>query len=306
MTALYNKYRPVEMDHVLGQYAVTESLDNILANRSSQTFLFSGPSGVGKTTIARIVAHNMGCQDRIDIDGATYTGIDKIREIQEILDYRPFGQSRVRAIIIDEAHRLSPNAWDALLGTTEEPPKHIIWLFCTTNPGKIPATIRSRCTHFELQLIPDDELSYLVNDVVKAENMDIPEQVLGVIIKAARGSARQVLVNLDKCRNVKDREQAAELLNTMLEDDVTMELCRFVIKGGSWKRAVSLVKQLNGASPEGFRIIMCNYLAKVLENETGDPTHLLNKLEQFSVPFNDAEKNAPLLLAIGRCLYAQG
>jgi DNA polymerase III gamma/tau subunit len=306
--SLYNKYRPKQLSEIIGQDAVVESLEGITARKDTQSFLFTGPAGTGKTTLARIVARKLGCKlkDRLDIDGATFNGVDDMRKLQEVVRYRPFGDGEKRAVIGDEIHRLSGNAWDALLKATEEPPPHVVWLFCTTNPDKIPKTIKTRCVTLTLKPIPDDDLYNLVNNIAKIENMSIPEQILGLIVREAYGSARQAISNLEVCRDTKDRARAAELLKTAVESENTIEFCRFIIKGGSWKKAMSLMTKLEGENPEGIRILTCNYLAVALKNSNTeqDATHLLTLLENFSTPFNQAEGNAPLYLAIGRCLYS--
>ena len=307
--SLYNQYRPKQLTEVVGQKAVVKALTEVIERGTTRSYLFTGPAGTGKTSLARIVARKMGCRlaDRLEIDGATFTGIDAMRQVQDIIRYRPFGDSERRAVIGDEVHRLSPQAWDSLLKSVEEPPKHVVWLFCTTNPDKIPNTIRTRCATGNLTPIADNDLTDLVDHVAKAEGIKLPDQVRGLVVKQAYGSARQCLVNLELCRNVTDRETAADLLRTALDTDATIEFCRFIVKGGSWKKAMGLVDKLNGANPEGVRIVMCNYLATALKNSQTeqDATHLLTLLENFAAPFNQAEGTAPLFLALGRCLYSQ-
>ena len=308
--SLYNKYRPKQLVDVIGQKAVVGALRDVITRGTTQSFLFTGPAGTGKTSLARIVARKMGCKlaDRLEIDGATFTGIDDMRKVQDIIRYRPFGDGEKRAVIGDEIHRLSAQAWDSLLKVVEEPPKHVVWLFCTTNPDKVPNTIKTRCATFNLKPIEDSDLTDLVDKVAKAEGIALPDQVRGLVVREANGSARQCISNLELCRNVTDRATAADLLRTALDTDATIEFCRFIIKGGSWKKAMAIVTKLEGTSPEGVRLVMCAYLSKALKGSQSeqDATHLLTLLENFSSPFNQAEGSAPLLLAMGRCLYSGG
>lgn len=303
---LYNKYRPKKLSEVVGQEAVIESLEGILSRKEQQSFLFTGPAGTGKTSIARIVARMLGCKlkDRLEIDGATYTGIDDMRKVQDIIRYRPFGDGEKRAVIGDEVHRLSQQAWDSLLKAVEEPPAHVIWLFCTTNPDKIPKTIRTRCATLALKEIPDNDLHDLVSKVAQAENIQIPEQVMGLIVREARGSARQAITNLEVCRGITDRGKAAQLLKTVLETTEVVDLCRFLLKGGSWKMAMRLVSKLEGQEPEGIRRIVCAYMTKVLQGSSTDKEacYVLNILDAFSSPYLDRDGSS-LLVSIGKVLY---
>jgi DNA polymerase-3 subunit gamma/tau len=131
---LITKYRPRTLADVIGQDNVVRSLQSIGKKKDTQVFLFSGPSGCGKTTLSRILAKMYGVEDNsvLEIDAASRTGVDDMRQLQEIVQYRPFGDSGKRAIILDECHRLSKNAWDSLLKVLEDPPAHIVWCFCTT------------------------------------------------------------------------------------------------------------------------------------------------------------------------------
>ena len=134
--SLYVKYRPQHLDDVTGQDEVVKVLKGLVERNDTHAMLFTGPSGVGKTTLARIVALDLGCVEEnggiMEIDGATYTGIDKMRSVQDGTQYQPFGKANHRCVILDECHRLSGQAWDSLLKVVEEPHSHMSWMFCTT------------------------------------------------------------------------------------------------------------------------------------------------------------------------------
>jgi DNA polymerase-3 subunit gamma/tau len=308
--ALHIKYRPRKLSEVIGQDAICTALGKLIERHGSQAFLFSGPSGCGKTTIARIAARMLECKskDILEIDAATYTGIESMRQIQEILRYKPFGNSEHRAVIIDECHSLSKQSWQSLLKSIEEPPEHVSWFFCTTEPGKVPDTIKTRCSAFTLASVSDDQLTDLIIEVAKEEGIKLQDTVRGLIVKEAGGSPRQALVNLSLCRDVADRATAAQLLRSILNSDATRAFCQFLISGGSWLKAMALVEQLGETNPESVRIMVCNYLGAALKKaKTEKETcHFLRILENFSIPFNASEGAAPLLLAVGRCLYANG
>ena len=145
-SVLHTKYRPKAFKQVTGQDHIIEQLQKILAERSSHAFLFHGPAGCGKTTLARLATKELGCapKDVMEIDAATKTGVDDVRAIQMAVRYKPLGGGDTRAVIIDEAHRISVQAFDSLLKIMEESPVHLFWFLCTTLPQKVPSTVESR------------------------------------------------------------------------------------------------------------------------------------------------------------------
>ena len=151
---LARKYRPQSWKQVIGQDAAIKSLRATLKAGGKHGFLFTGPSGVGKTTVARILAAAVGCEahNLLEIDAATHTGIDAMRAVSEGVAYKAFGDSPVKVMIIDEAHSLSKAAWQSLLKVVEEPPEHAYWVFCTTEPGKIPPRSEERRVGKECRL----------------------------------------------------------------------------------------------------------------------------------------------------------
>jgi DNA polymerase III gamma/tau subunit len=306
---LHLRYRPQTLDEVIGQGAITRSLKGIISRRSAHAFLFSGPSGCGKTTLARITAFDLGClpKDVLEIDAATRTGIDDMRKIQEILQYRPFGKGEGRAVIVDECHMLSKASWNSLLKSIEEPPPDTYWFFCTTEAGKVPATVKTRCAPFVVSPVDEKQLGHLFDDVCKAEKIDLPGDVGDLIIKEARGSPRQMLVNLELCRGAKTKKEAAGILKTVLASDPVLEFCRFVIQGkGSWTKAMAVLGKLEDEPPESIRIVVSNYVGSAVRNAKGDQEacRLLFILDAFATPYNPSEGLAPLMSSIGRVLFS--
>lgn len=306
MASLHVRYRPRKFLDVVGQAAVVKSLGKIIERDSSQCFLFSGPSGTGKTTLARICAVKLGCQphDILEIDAASNTGVDDMRKVMDGLKYRPLGESDVKVLIVDECHMLSRNAWNSILKSTEEPPAHVYWFFCTTEASKIPPTIKTRATSYQLKPVPDKELGVLLDRVCEKEKIDVPGDVGDLIIREAGGSPRQLLVNLDICREAQTKKEAADLLKTALESDATIELARFMMAGGSWMKAMSIVGKLSEENPEGVRIVLVNYFGKALRDAKTDKAAAatLRILDAFAEPYNPSEKLSPLILSIGRAL----
>jgi DNA polymerase-3 subunit gamma/tau len=220
--ALARKWRPQRFEDVIGQRGVVETLKNaITSGRLAQSFIFAGPRGVGKTTTARILARALNCVtgptaepcgtcdacieiaegrdvDVMEIDGATYTGVDAVREvIVEPLSIAPM-RDRYKIFIIDEVHRLSPNAFDALLKSIEEPPPYVLFMMATTEPGKVPGTIRSRSQVFELRTLPFPAIRQQLADVASKEGIAIDDAALVLVARAAEGSMRDALSALDQ------------------------------------------------------------------------------------------------------------
>ncbi len=215
------KYRPGTFDDVIGQPHVVQTLVNsISSKRIAHAFLFSGTRGVGKTTVARILAKSLNCEsgptgapcnrcsnceeitqgisvDVIEIDGASNTGVDDVREIRENVRFRPF-RGHYRVYIIDEVHMLSNSAFNALLKTLEEPPAHVVFIFATTEIHKIPATILSRCQHYNFRRIPKGELIRRLRHVAEQDGLDIEDRSLMALARASEGSMRDALSLLDQ------------------------------------------------------------------------------------------------------------
>lgn len=215
------KFRPSAFNQLIGQPHVVRTLRNaILRNHVAHAYLFSGMRGVGKTTVARILAKALNCKngptpdpcercesceeitrgnsvDVIEIDGASNTGVDDVRELRENVKFSPFRGS-YRIYIIDEVHMLSNSAFNALLKTLEEPPPHAVFVFATTEVHKIPATITSRCQHFNFRRIPRQEIMARLQAVVDHMNVTIGKQSVGAIARASEGSMRDALSLLDQ------------------------------------------------------------------------------------------------------------
>lgn len=218
---LARKKRPQVFEDVIGQRPITQTLQNAISqNRVAHAFLFTGPRGVGKTSTARILAKALNCEkgpqtdpcnqcsvckeisagnsiDVIEIDGASNRGIDEVRELKENVRYTP-AKSRYKIFIIDEVHMLTLPAFNALLKTLEEPPPHIVFIFATTEPHKIPATILSRCQRYDFKRIPLTEIVQHLRRIVDDEKIEISQRGLSLIARESEGSMRDAQSLLDR------------------------------------------------------------------------------------------------------------
>ena len=304
----HTKYRPTKFEDVVGQEHVVNSLRQVMGDKRAHTFLFTGPSGVGKTTLARILATTMAQRKTTqasieEIDGATNSGIDAMRDVVRRSNYRALGALPVKTIIVDECHKLSSGAWSVLLKATEEPPAHVYWAFCTTEPDKVPKTVKTRCLHYNLRPVSEEAILDLLATVIEAENLNVKDEVVLTVAENAAGSPRQALVYLEMCLHAGSAGQARLLMGSGFNSKETIDLCRWLVSGrtANWPEAVKYLKALEGNDAESIRITVANYLTVVLMNtkDNGKAVALLRILEPFLSPFVTSDKLAPLMHAVG-------
>lgn len=307
---LHVRYRPSDLDEVVGQDAVVRSLQAMFTAGKGlpHTFLFTGPSGCGKTTLGRIVASNLGvdAQGLTEIDAARFSGVEQMRAMIDRLQYAGMGANKKRAVIVDECHRLSKQTWDTLLLSTEEPPAHLYWIFCTTEPSKVPKTIHTRARTYDVKPVKWDVLADYLQAVAGDAGVDVKEEFIALAARKANGSVRQGLQFLGVLNGIIDKEAALQLLDDYETSEAgPVELARMLVSGqkAKWEHAVKLLAALQEADvqPETVRMTVLGYTSNALMKTTSErgAGNLLAVLQAFSVPFNPAERYAPLLLAVG-------
>jgi DNA polymerase III gamma/tau subunit len=313
LSSLHVKYRPKTLDDVIGQDDTVKSLKRVIKDNRAHVFLFTSLlPGVGKTTLARILASiyaggEITAANIEEIAAADSTGVDAMREIIRHTLYRAIGASPIKAVILDEVHRLSGAAFDVLLKPIEEPPAHVYWFFCSTNPGRIPKTIISRCLRYDLKPVSEDDLLELLVRVIDAEKLEINDDVVEAVVEEAQGSPRQALVFLEAVAYCETASEARVAMRSAGQSREAIDLCRFLLsgQGRSWAEAMRLVKAMGDVEAESVRIVVTQYLASVAMSakKNDRAADALAMLASFSgKTYNPSDKAAPLLLSIGMAL----
>ncbi|MBO5358673.1 MAG: DNA polymerase III subunit gamma/tau [Clostridia bacterium] len=277
--ALYRKYRPQTFSDVVGQEHITKTLQNELSEgKTVHAYLFTGTRGTGKTTCAKILANAVNClnsqngdpclecdackaalngenTDIVEIDAASNNGVDSIRELREIISFAP-ASSKYRVYIIDEVHMLSIGAFNALLKTLEEPPKHVIFILATTEVHKLPATILSRCQRFDFRRIDNEKICERLQYVAKNEGLTLTDDAATLIAAAADGGMRDALSILDLCASSSKSidEKIVENVCAMAGDEYLLELCD-CIKAQDTQKALLMIDKLHNSSVDMLRLL---------------------------------------------------
>src|SRR5947209_7131347 len=242
VAALYRKYRPQTFDDVVGQEAVVRTLKNAITSGAvRQAYLFAGPRGTGKTSMARILAKSLNCAqaptvtpdgtchacraiaagtslDVIEMDAASQRGIDDIREIRDRVVLQPV-EGQYKVYILDEAHQLTDAAWNALLKLIEEPPPHLVFVFCTTDLSKVLPTVRSRCQTFVFQRPRLQDLVKVLRQIADAEGIDAPDQALALVARSGRGAYRDAVSTLDQLASATGNQVTVQAVLAVPADD---------------------------------------------------------------------------------------
>jgi len=305
---LYQKYRPRTFDQVMGNKALVQSLAT-LTNKEDppHSFLFTGPTGCGKTTLARIVASELGVydpdlplsknHDYQELNAANFRGIDTARDIIDKMTYFGFGERRVW--LLDECHQLTRDAQPALLKALEEPPSHVFFLLCTTDPEKLLDTIRNRCVECNVRRLRDKTTMKLLRRIVKKEEMDVPLEVLKKIVRESQGSPRDSLTMLEQTSGLNEEEMGEFLSKFQTFESTVLDLCRSLIERREWKKMGKILQGLKDEDPEKVRRAVLGYFTTALLSK--DDPYFSLVLDEFGENFFDSGRSG-LVNACYRCV----
>lgn len=300
--ALYRKWRSQSFEDVIGQHHVTETLKNaIAANRVAHAYLFTGPRGTGKTSTARILAKAINCtgegtkpcnqcdictaitegrlMDLIEIDAASNTSVDDIRDLRDKVGFRP-AEATIKFYIIDEVHMLSKSAFNALLKTLEEPPPHVIFVLATTEPEKIPATIKSRCQRFDFRRIPVPDIVGRLQFIFAEEGLHADEDALTFIARQAGGSMRDAISLLDQLTAYGQDTISLALVHSVLGTAKITATVAVVdaLLAGDVSAGLEKINQIiaDGVEPRQFALEILEYLRGLMLIRYGDGEQFIN------------------------------
>lgn len=278
--ALYRTYRPQSFTEIAGQEHITRTFKNALKNNKiAHAYLFSGPRGTGKTSIAKIIAKAVNCEkapvenpcnecdickgidqntinDVIEIDAASNNGVDEIREIRDKVKYLP-SLGRYKVYIIDEVHMLSTGAFNALLKTLEEPPKHVIFILATTEPHKIPATIHSRCQRFDFRGVSVPEMIKRLDIIIEEEDISISKEAVKVISESAEGGMRDAISLLDQVESYTDTKICVDDVHAIkgtVSNEKLLEISQAIYLNNSVE-AIRVLDELVSLGKEAPRLV---------------------------------------------------
>lgn len=286
MTNLYLKYRPQTLKEVFGNEDTISTIEEMLSDIDScpHTFLLHGPTGCGKTTIARIIAKELGCvgSDYHELDSAHFRGIDTVREIRKQAMYFPT-EGPVTVWIVDEVHKMTNDAQNALLKILEDTPSHVYFVLATTDPQKLIKTVRGRCIEFKVETLSDNQMKRLLRKIIHKESEKIDLDVIDQIIQDSLGHPRNALQILDQVLRVPPEKQLAMAARSAEEQSQSIELCRSLIDRSPWSKIRNILTNLKEEDAEGIRRHVLAYAQAVLLKSDNERAGLV--LEEFMEPF---------------------
>lgn len=282
---LYRKYRPESLDQVIGNEEIVQFLMGKMEEAEiPQVYLFHGPTGCGKTTLGRIVAKAVGCEsvDIREVDAADFRGIDTVREIIKTSKYHSIGGG-ARAWIIDEAHKMTNDAQNALLKLLEDTPDKAYFIICTTDPDKLIPTVKGRCINLPVKVLNDVQMQKLLKRIVRAEGKRLDPIIYEQIISDSFGHPRNAIQILEKVLGVPEEQQLEIAKSSALVASESIQLCRVLLEKSAWKKVSLILQGLKDQDIESIRRQVLGYCQSILLKQQNDKAAFI--MEEFREPF---------------------
>jgi len=284
--ALYHKHRPASFGEIEGNKQLVEALGSVLSDKKGcpHALLLHGPTGCGKTTLARIIASKLDVSgmDYVEVDSADFRGIDTIRAIRKNAQYKPL-EGACRVWILDECHKLSNDAQNALLKILEDTPRHVYFILCTTEPTKLIPTIRGRCSQYNVSPLNENQMMRLLRRIVKAEGETLQKLIYQQIIQDSFGHSRNALQILEQVLAVEPGNRLETAKRVAETQSQSIELCRALLQKTGWKKIANILKGLKEQEAESIRRHVLGYCEAILLKGENDRAGLV--MELFINPF---------------------
>jgi DNA polymerase-3 subunit gamma/tau len=283
---LYQKHRPDSFSKVIGNDITINALEKMVENKGTcpHTFMFAGETGCGKTTLANILAAEVGAIG-IDLEIINFSnlrGIDTVRDIIQKSSYSPI-EGTGRVWIIEESQKMTSDAQNAFLPLLENPPRHVYFILCTTEPFRLIEPIRNRCMTFTVEKLNEIQMMKLLKSILHKEHETIDQNVLEQIIESAEGKPRQAIQTLEKVMSLPEEKRLKAAKSTGNDKVQAIELCKALLKNAGWKELTLILKGIEDEDPEGIRRLVLKYFQTVLLKEDNERVAAI--IETFSDNF---------------------
>jgi DNA polymerase III subunit gamma/tau len=291
--SLYHKHRPNKLEDIFGNETTITNIQSDFskdAENRPHAILITGSVGCGKTTVSRCIKNVLGCSDSDfhEVNSSDFRGIDTIREIRHQSRFKSL-KGLLKVWLIDECHNLTNDAQNAFLKLLEDTPLHCYFILATTDPQKLLATIRSRCTAYHMLPLEDEDMSRLLRRIVKSEEADVPKKVIEHIVQDSQGSPRNALQILDQVISLDPAKMLKVARHVAEEQSQTIELCRALFKRRPWSEVSKILQGLKGQDAEKLRLAVYGYAAAVLiKNDNKWAAAIMTEMSQpfFNTGFN--------------------